>query len=511
MPTLTRVRSISLEIVVFVCGAFVMIFEIIGSRILSPFIGTSTYVWTSLIGVILASLSTGYWLGGKMADRRPDIRVLASVIFLAGGLVSLTALIKEVALSFVASAPIRLELQSLLAALVLFAPASICLGIVTPYAVKLRMQSISEAGQTVGRLYAVSTVGSILGTFAAGFFLIPFVGSIRTLYIISGGLIAASILLAPFVVSTGRIAVIILFALSIGWSEANAYMLREANDLHDIDTEYSRIQVYRTIQPRTGKKIEALVFDPYFVQSAIYIDSDEPALEYTRFFNLARHFKPGFRNAVVIGGAGYTLPRDLLRENPEVRLDVVEIDPRMTDIARKYFRLTDDPRMNIVHEDGRMFQNNAPTGSYDVVMLDAFGSTFSVPFQLTTQESVRQSERILNADGVVIANLGSAFTGNGGLFLHAELATYRSVFPNVYLFKVNSSKSDDQVQNVILVASKSPAAASMQSSDPEIASLLEHFYRSEMPTNSLPLTDDLAPVEYYSSIAQNIYLSDRVR
>jgi spermidine synthase len=511
MPTLTRLRSVSLEVVVFLCGAFVMIFEIIGSRVLSPFIGTSTYVWTSLIGVILASLSTGYWLGGKMADRRPDIRVLASVIFLAGGLVSLTAFIKEVALSFVASAPIRLELQSLLAALLLFAPASICLGIVTPYAVKLRMESMSEVGQTVGRLYALSTVGSILGTFAAGFFLIPFVGSIRTLYIISGGLIAASVLLVPFVVSTGKIAVLTLFALSIGWSEANAYMLREANDLHDIDTEYSRIQVYRSIQPRTRRPIEALVFDPYFVQSAIYLDSDEPALEYTRFFHLARHFRPGFRNAAVIGGAGYTLPRDLLRENPEIDLDVVEIDPRMTEIARRYFRLTDDPRMNIVHEDGRMFLNHAPAGSYDVVMLDAFGSTFSVPFQLTTVESVRQSERILKDDGVVIANLGSAFTGKCGLFLQAELATYHAVFPNAYLFKVNSTKSDEQVQNVILVATKTSFQMPLESPDPEIASLLDHIYRGEIPTNLAALTDDLAPVEYYSSIAQNIYLSDLVR
>src|SRR5215203_266420 len=133
-----KTHGISLDAVVFVCGAVVMIFEITGSRVLAPYIGTSTYIWTSLIGVILGALSLGYWLGGRMADRVPKAEVLA--------------------------------------ALILFAPAGIALGFVTPYAVKLRMGSLGEAGRTVGRLYALSTVGSIAGTFLAGFVFIPFLG-----------------------------------------------------------------------------------------------------------------------------------------------------------------------------------------------------------------------------------------------------------------------------------------------------------------------------------------------
>ncbi len=171
-----------LELTVFVCGALVMIYEIIGSRLISPYLGASTYVWTSLIGVILGALSLGYWLGGKFADKRPDIKALTSVIFLAGGLVSVTILLKDLILSFITQAPIGLELKSMFAALLLFAPASVLLGFVTPYAVKLKMSSLKDSGKTVGRLYALSTVGSILGTFLAGFFLIPFVGSeIRSL------------------------------------------------------------------------------------------------------------------------------------------------------------------------------------------------------------------------------------------------------------------------------------------------------------------------------------------
>nr|MBA3352322.1 fused MFS/spermidine synthase [Blastocatellia bacterium] len=214
-----------LEVTVFVCGALVMIYEIVGSRIVSPFIGTSTYVWTSLIGVILASLSLGYWLGGRLADKRPDPKVLASVIFVAGGLVSLTIFIKDIVLTAVASAPFGPGLKAVLASLFLFGPASVALGFVTPFAVKLRMLSLADSGATVGRLYALSTVGSIAGTFAAGFFLIPFVGSVRTLYIIAASLLVLALVFAPIAFTRARVAVLVLLACGIAGSEASAWYL----------------------------------------------------------------------------------------------------------------------------------------------------------------------------------------------------------------------------------------------------------------------------------------------
>ncbi len=500
------VRQGILDITVFVCGGVVMTYEIIGSRVLSPFLGASTYVWTSLIGVILGSLSLGYWLGGRIADKRPDLRVLASIIFVAGGLISLTVLIKEVALSFVASAPVGVELRSLIASLILFAPASICLGFVTPYAVRLRMLTLEDAGKTVGRLYALSTVGSILGTFAAGFFLIPFIGSVRTLYGLSAVLIALSLVLAPFAISRVNIAVIVVFGFSIVSNEASILLLRQSNDLHDIDTEYNRVQVFRTTDPTTGKPIEALATDPYFTQSAMFFDSPEPVFEYSRYYHLARHFKPDFRNVLLIGGAGYSVPKDLHRHYEQVNIDVVEIDPQMTQIAERFFKLEKDPRLKIIHEDGRTFLRRSEPAKYDAIMMDAFGSLFSVPYQLTTVEAVREMRRNLRDDGVVIFNLGSAITGPASRFLQAEIATYGAVFPNVYLFKINADYPDERLQNLMIVAT---AAASPlpDSVDPEIAPLLAHRYDSELPSTENILTDDLNPVEKYNAIAQNVFLA----
>ncbi|CAN5529188.1 fused MFS/spermidine synthase [soil metagenome] len=499
-------RSI-LEITVFVCGALVMIFEIIGSRILSPFIGTSTYVWTSLIGVILASLSLGYWFGGKFADKRPDIKILAAVIFSAGALVSVTVLIKEVLLSMIAGAAVGLEIKALIAAILLFAPASVCMGFVTPFAVRLKLTSIESTGQTVGRLYALSTVGSIVGTFAAGFYLIPFVGSVRTLYIIAGSLLMLSVAIAPFAISKTNIAGILLFILGVGGTETNIWLLHDRAGVLDLDTEYSRVQVFSTSDPATGKEIKAIATDPYFVQSAAFLESDDLVFDYARYYHLIRYFNPGFSNTLIIGGAGYSFPKEYLRVYPDARIDVVEIDPQMTKIARDHFRLIDDPRMNIIHEDGRMYVNRAAGGQYDAVLMDAFGSLFSVPYHLTTHEAVVNLHRTLNGNGVVVFNLGASITGPGNLFLNAELATYRDVFPSVYLFKVNGEYADDRLQNLIIVASKKTNLTNYP--DPEIARLFNHLSPASSQPVGLILTDDLAPVEYYNSVAQNLFIMNR--
>lgn len=496
-------KNFILEITVFVCGALVMIYEITGSRLLAPYIGTSTYVWTSLIGVILAALSLGYWLGGKAADKKPDIKILASVIFLAGGAVALTIFLKDVILSFIALSPFILEIKAVLAAILLFAPASVLLGFVTPYAVKLKMSDLADAGKTVGRLYALSTIGSIFGTFLAGFFLLPFIGSLRTLYAIGASLMILSVLLAPFALTRVNLMILILFVSGISISELHSFYLGKTNDLHDFDTEYSRVQIFTTTDSESGRKIRNLAFDPHYTQSRMYLDSDELLGEYLKFYHLVRHFKPDFQKTLMIGGAGYSFPKDYLKTYPNAEIETVEIDPNMTEIAKRFFRLEANPRLNIIHEDGRVFLNQAETGKYDAVMMDAFGSLFSVPFQLTTIEAAREIRRVLKPDGIVIFNLGGALEGTASRFFQAEFATYKQIFPQVLVFKVDSQKSISEVQNLIIVAAKSENPVSFNSRDAEISRLLSHLYDKHFPVAQPVLTDDLAPVEYYNSFAQS--------
>ncbi len=493
--------GIALEVAVFLCGALVMIFEINGSRMLAPFLGTSTYIWTSLIGVILAALSIGYWVGGRMADARPSVAVLASAVFTAGGLVSLTVLIKDVFLGIISVAGIALEMKALFAAIVLFAPASVLFGFVLPYAVKLRMQSLSSTGRTVGRLYALSTIGSIAGTFAAGFFLIPFFGSVRTLYLIAGILFAVSFLLAPFALKRLNIAAIAVFIAAVASSELLALYKWQAARIREIDTEYSRLTIFESTDPDTGKPIQALSNDPYFVQSAVFLDSDELVFDYNKFFHLAGILKRKLRHSLMIGGAGYTFPRDYLKTYPESRIDVVEIDPRMTKIAHEYFMLEDDPRMSIFHQDARVYLNNYYGQKYDAVFMDAFGTLFSVPYQLTTVEAMRAIDRILVDDGILLMNLGSALKGRASMFLRAELATLRSVFPEVKVFKVKPERQDTELQNIVIIALKRSRHIAPASVPPLLSELLQQEYYSPIELNLPVLTDEFAPVEHYNSVA----------
>jgi spermidine synthase len=491
-----------LETVVFVSGALVMIYEIIGSRILAPFIGTSTYIWTSLIGVILGSLSLGYWFGGRMADRNPHLRVLSAVMFFGGAILSATILVQNIVLSFIGSATVRLEIKAIIAALILFAPASVLFGVVTPYAIRLKMQTVENAGKTVGRLYALSTVGSIFGTFLAGFFLLPFVGSLRTMYLLAGLMFGLSLLLAPFKQNVQNIFLILLFPMAVLVNELFAYSLIVTNKMHDFDTQYNRVQIYDSTENLTGKLIRVLLTDPNSTQSAMYLESDDLALNYAKYYHLMRHFNPKFQKTLIIGGAAYSFPKEYLRSYPDKKIDVVEIDPQMTEAARKYFNLQDNPNLQIFHTDGRVFLNQNTT-KYDVILIDAFTSLYSVPFQLTTVEAVREMEKSLTENGVVIVNLISAFEGEGAKFLQTEVKTYKEVFPQIVLFKAKPEKLESIPQNIILIATKANVV-NFESNDELISVLLKNRYDKPLDLSLPILTDDLAPVEYYNSSAQNL-------
>jgi spermidine synthase len=496
-------KNYILESTVFLCGALVMIYEIIGSRVLAPHIGTSTYIWTSLIGVILGALSLGYWLGGKWADKQPDLKILSGAIFLAGGMVSVTILIKGLILTIVSELELGLELKSLVAALILFAPASVFLGFVTPYAVKLKTKNLDETGKTVGRLYALSTIGSILGTFSAGFLLIPFVGTNRTLYLIAGMLFLISILIFPFSASRIKIGLILVFAIGVGSNELLSYYLKTFFNFYDIDTEYSRVQVFDMVEKKSGLKKRVMKIDPKYFQSAMYLEKKGLASEYLKYYHLVEELNPGFKKTLMIGGAGFSFPKDYLRTYPKAEIDVVEIDPGMTEIAKKHFRLRENGRLKIFHEDGRVFLNRAKENSYDAIFIDAFSTLFSIPYQLTTIESAREIKRVLKKNGIIIFNIGGAVEGPGGKFFLAELKTYQKIFPTTLVLQVDPKKKKNEVQNLILIATNQSPPPAIDNKAGGYSLNFKQLFSIEIDRNIPVLTDDFVPVEYYNSISIN--------
>ena len=484
-----------LEVIVFICGAVVMILEMVGSRILAPYLGTSIVVWTSLIGVILGCLSLGYWWGGRIADRRPDYRILSRLILVSGFFVAAVALSKSFILGALQEYEGSIHVAATAATLLLFAPPSVLLGMVSPYAVRLKISDVKNSGRTVGRLYAISTVGSIFGTFFAGFFLIAFVGSTNILLVLSL-LLAGTSLLASSANRKVKVAAVTLFSLLFVAAKSYDAHLTSMG-YHDIDTQYNRVLVYESVEEGTGRMTQVMVTGPKAQQSAMYLDDPvDLALPYTKFYNLASHFKPDMKRVLMLGGGGYSFPKYMLKHYPDVHIDVVEIDPQVTMLARKFFHLRDDQRLSIVHQDARTFLNRTEQ-TYDVILGDTFNSDYAVPFHVSTVETVSRIYDRLADDGVVVVNILAAIEGDKGRFLRAEYATFKAVFPQVYVYPVSYPTSGMSWQNVMLVALKSSRPAPLTSSDPELDELLSHRWLKPVAADVPPLTDDYAPVDRY--------------
>lgn len=488
-----------LEIIVFLCGAVVMVYELAGSRVLGPYLGTSMFIWTSLIGIILGSLSLGYWVGGRLADRKPQHSALAWIILIAAVCIGMTALVKGIFLGYLPRLIDGLKWQSVVASVFLFAPASIFLGMVSPYSVRLKINTLQTSGTTVGQLYAISTVGSITGTFAAGFWLIPLLGTTNLLVSLAVVLALLSALLFVTARQHGQSAVPFLFIASIIYfltqSEAKAH------GYVDKDTQYNRVWIYDAVDDATGKPIKFMRINNES-SSAMFLDSKEPVFAYARYYRLAEYFTPGFRSALILGGAAYTYPMYFLEKYPEATIDVVEIDPELTRLARDHFGLKDDPRMRIFHEDARTFINRGDY-KYDVIYGDTFRSLYTLPWHLTTREAMQRYYDLLNDGGCLLVNIISSIEGNAGLFLEAELATARAVFPRVCVYAVMDPSDKKLTQSIVLAAVKSDALPGIEGNDQELGEYLKHDVTAKIG-NALPvLTDELAPVDYYTNRAIN--------
>lgn len=477
-------KTYSLEWTVFICGAVVMILELVGSRILAPYVGTSIVVWTSLIGIILGSLSIGYYWGGIIADKHARLEELARIVLVAALLVIITAILKEPMLTLLVKLLSNLYATTIIATIALFAPASIALGMISPYAAKLKMHDTEHAGATVGTLYALSTIGSIVGTFLAGFFLIAYVGSTVILYVLSAVLVLTTVLIQRNKLGK-RIVLLILIAVVGSLSVLKSTSAASAGMI-DVDTNYQRVQIY-SITYR-DRPVRIMKTDKFGMQSGMFLDGDptELVFDYLKMFNLVEYFISPPKHSLLIGGAAYSYPKAYLKRFPDAKLDVVEFDPGLTDLARRYFNLVDDARLRIIHEDGRTFLNNAATSTYDSVFIDAF-SSLTIPYQLTTREAVQKVSDSLEDNGVVLVNSIGSFEGNASQFFRAEYATYKSVFPNVYAFWVESDR-ETSVQNIMLVATKSK--------DP-LHQNLKQLWQKEIKTDLPILTDEHAPVERY--------------
>lgn len=469
----------------FVNGAVIMVFELIGARIIAPFLGSSTFVWTSIIGVILLALSVGYYYGGVLADKGASRKKLAQILLLAGLAILVSRIIRDDFLIAISSQGVDVRVKSFLAALVLFSPASFLMGMVSPYIGRLQLESIKEAGKTIGSLYAAGTAGSIVGTFAYGYWLVAAFpnGAVHAA-------LAAIMIILSVAVSTGwrkpkHLAVAVgLVAVSALLMFAN---LQGTNLELDRDTQYSRVIVNRTTLD--NRPVRLYFTEAGRSQSGVYLDGDRgSAFTYVQKIAAYAKQQPGVR-VLMIGGGTFTLAKDIARQDAAAHIDVIEIDPALTDIAQEFFFYQPSEQITIYNQDGREFLNNANYAQYDIIVIDAY-TVNGPPFQLATTEAVAHMRRLLKPDGVVIANLIASYEGENARLLDAIDATYRTAFTTIKMVSAsNAEQPKSALQNILLYA------GSQESRYPEVVA-----NNRPRPTMQ-PLTDDFAPIEYYTAKA----------
>ena len=523
------------NIVVFIASFCTLVIELVAGRIMAPYVGVSLYTWTSIIGVVLAGISIGAYLGGLVADRYPQPSTLGWLLFLSGlGAFSISPLTNLIGgAEFQTSLMVRILL---ITAIIFFVPSCL-LGMISPVVVKLTLNNLEKTGNVVGKIYAFSTLGSILGTFATGFFLISWMGTRNILLTMGVILIVAAPIFGGFFFRKKTLMLFLLFlCLTLILPVLGLYgyaaiqpgqIVLPSSPIHSLGTVYEyafkppsdsstyfytesnyyTIKVKRDNRNGEEAPLETLILD-HLIHS--YNDLKDPAhleYEYERIYEEVVRWQAGKRNslnALFLGGGGYTLPRLIDARYPQAKIDVVEIDPEVTRVGLQYLGVSEAKHIRSFNEDARWFvMNSKEKGKYDFVFGDAFND-LSIPYHLTTREFTMQLKSLMKPDGLLMANVIDSF--QKGRFMPSYIRTLEEVFGkgNVHLLTLGADYDTMGISTYVVLAS--PQKLDLDN----FVTTIQGNGKEEMNANVMPsdrlqqylkerpsmvLTDDYVPVD----------------
>jgi len=530
MTSSTPVSSSSstpLFVTAFLTGAVVMALEILGSRLLAPVFGNSLYVWGALIGIILAAMSSGYALGGWLADRHQGGAVLAGLLLASGGWTFLLAWKGDPVMFTVANWVQDPRWGPCLAASILLAPPALGLSGVLPALLRLSIADMGHLGRHTGRMIAVSTVGSLVGTWGTAFFLLSWLGSLALVALLGGvqvllGLFwwwrAVAVRAKAAVRAIGGL-VLVGGGLALGWLAWHPDLVLPA-PVYQEDSPYQQLRVRDTdllrilVLDRTFHAVMWLVEPvelvlPYshMMMAAVALLPDQPAIESHptapasgNAGESSPHGSP--QRGLILGHGGGSIAKWLARYWPELSLDIVEVDPSVVQAAERYFNYAPPAQHHVYVKDARLFLRTT-TEQYDVIWVDVFARHL-VPFHLTTKEFFAEVRAHLKPEGIVAANLASSGNGPDRQRAQAVVATMRTSFPVIETFAVRGVRGAD---NLIFFAGAPAAGISRPEFSERVARLIAErrmpaetagllaVRRESAWPDGVVLTDDYAPFD----------------
>ena len=483
-----------LIILVFISGMTSLALEMCASRLLAAYFGTSLFIWANLIGLILVYLTIGYFIGGRLADRYPSEQVLCTITAMAALSISILPFISQVILTWsitgLEQVSVSIFFSSLLGTILLFAVPVTLLGLVSPFAIRLVTKEVGRSGKTSGSLYAISTLGSILGAFLPVLGLIPAFGVRRTLLIFGVILFAAS-----------------LWGLRSRWRPAFSLVLialvLPLGPLKNIpDLIYEQESLYNYIQvTQLPDGTRELILNEGQAIHSIYYPNPKTVLTgwYWDYFLAAPYFNAGFtpqklHRVAIIGLAAGTIAHQFTKVYGQVSIDGVEIDPSIVDVGRKYFAMN-EPNLHVHIQDGRTYLETTQA-QYDVVAIDAFQQPY-IPFQLTTREFFSTIRSHLSSTGVVALN--TAHTTHDYRLVQAFVNTMSKVFPSVYVFDVPGTFNTEIMATVqptsITTLRQNLAQFTPSSIMGQVASEVSAVVTQGHSDGGMVFSDDRAPIE----------------
>jgi len=483
-------RNRYLYALVFCVGVATLGTEIAAARLMAPFFGASTIVWANTIGVVLVALSLGYWLGGRLGDRYPSLRSLCLAILVAAVLLALVPLVAQPFFDLSVDALDEIEagafVGSLFAVLFLIAVPVGLAGTCSPWAIRLAVPDVEHSGRVAGRLYAISTVGSLLGTMLAALVLIPLLGTQRTFLAFALLLAIAAAAGLGWRAVAAPVAVAAAMAIPVGTVKGTD----DGTVIFETDSEHQYIRVVeepdgdRALELNEGQAIHSLLPARGYL-TADYWDS---------FLVLplaARELPP--RRVAVLGNAAGTIARAYGRFWPRARVDGVEIDPELTEVGYRYFDMGSNRKLRIFDEDARPWLRRS-AGAYDLIVVDTYRQPY-IPFYMVTREFFELARERLAPGGVVVVNVGHPEGSEE--FERVLGATMASVFPTVL-------RDPAEPTNTLLLGSDAVASAGrleraarrrLRGNLAELARIDAARLGPRLPGGSV-YSDDRAPVEW---------------
>jgi len=481
-----RPGSLALGALVFGAGIGALATEITASRLLAPYFGSSTIVWANLIGLVLAGLAVGYWLGGRVADRSPRSSRLGFIVLVAGLCVAAIPFVArpflDVTVEGLDQVSAGAVVGSFFAVLLLLAPPVVLLGMVSPFAVRLAVVSIETAGTVAGRLYGLSTAGSLVGTFLPALVLIPAVGTQRTFLVVGAMLVLASCCLLGARYLLVAAAIASLVAIPPGVVKGGQGLLHE---------ETSFQQYIRVLERPDGRRVLQLN-EGVAVHSVWRRDSVLTGGEWDAVLATPPLLARPLEHVAIVGNAAGTTARALAAYYPKARIDGVELDPAVSRIGRRYFGMGEIRQLTVHDADARPFLRSTKE-RYDLIVVDAYRQPY-VPFYLATREFFRLVRQHLTPGGLVALNV--ATVPDDHRLVHAIGGTLASEFPEVLAWP--ALRFNTFVLGLTEPLGRAELVRRLTTGPADLAPLRRLLARDavSVDVSRRPWTDDRAPVEW---------------